>query len=177
MAPAHLFLQMLSNGSSLRWVFCYRISAPCWPEISLPAVLPCCRQAIKTKELPPARLHSPPHPRGAHIGWVGGFYAPKKGERTGGVRGRKLGWRSRREGLAEGSCPFGAAREIRMAGIPCVPNRTCMAVSTLTPPQDQSPSLVRSLPACCLSLLQAGYQNKGTPVPLHSPPAPGRGES
>ena len=50
-----------------------------------------------------------------------------------------------------------------------------MAVNTLTPPQDQSPLLVRRLPACGLSLLQAGYQNKGTPVPLHSPPAPARG--
>ena len=47
-----------------------------------------------------------------------------------------------------------------------------MAVNTLTPPQDQSPSLVRRLPACGLSLLQAGYQNKGTPIPLHSPPDP-----
>ena len=91
------------------------------------------------------------------------------------MRGRKLGWRSRREGLAGGSCPCGAAREIRMAGIPCVPNLSCMAVNTLTPPQDQSPSLVRRLCACGLSLLQAGYPNKGTLVPLHSPPAPGRG--
>ena len=45
-----------------------------------------------------------------------------------------------------------------------------MAVNTLTPPQDQSPLLIRRLPACGLSLLQAGYPNKGTPVSLHSPP-------
>ena len=144
MAPAHLFLQMLSNGSSLRWVFFYWISVPCYPGITLPAVLACCRQAIRTKGLPSLctqHLSRPAVPTA-----------------------------SRREGLAGGSCPFGAAREIRMAGIPCVPNRNCMAVNTLTPPQDQSPSLVRSLPACSLSLLQASYQNKGTPFPLHLPP-------
>ena len=57
LAPAHLFLQMLSNGSSLRWVFFYWISVPCYPGITLPAVLACCRQAIRTKGLPSLCTH------------------------------------------------------------------------------------------------------------------------
>ncbi|KAK7835326.1 hypothetical protein U0070_017862 [Myodes glareolus] len=57
LAPAHLFLQMLSNGSSLRWVFFYWISAPCYPGITLPAALACCRQAIRTKGLPSHCTH------------------------------------------------------------------------------------------------------------------------
>ena len=49
-------------------------------------------------------------------------FKPRKRERGRvEVPARKLGWRSRREGLAGGSCPFGVAREIRMAGILCVP--------------------------------------------------------
>ena len=120
LAPAHLFLQMLSNGSSLRWVFCYWINAPCYPGITLPAALGCCRQAIRTKGFPSLcthRLYVPRCP--PRLRWRNLSPEKRRGEGMGSRQ--KAGMALQERGISWGSCPFGVVREIRVAGVLCVP--------------------------------------------------------